>query len=403
MRLLLVEDKDSFRRLLVQALEGSGWTPTACAHPSEALEALAREPFDALVTDLRLPGFSGLELLKRAKRLQPALRTVLMSAFGEPQDIVEAVRWGADTFLPKPFDLDAFLDLLARLRALSDAPPPDPREPWIAFSPPMRALDQALLRAAEGREPALFFGGPGAGKLRAARRLHTLRNPGAPFGVVEAEAFAAHQDRLPLLAGGSLCVVGLHRLTEAQVSVLLLALESPEGRRVAWMGTARDLASVPRALAERIGVLRFALPPLEERREDVLPLFRSFLAGEAQAEGRAAPVVERIHERELLARAWPGNVRELAACAREALRATQGAVLGPLPRRNPEAPTLVLPWPAPGPLAAMAAELAAQGEAALLRRALDHQGGNLAATAQALGLTVRALGLRLREHGIPLD
>lgn len=115
MRLLLVEDKDSFRRLLVQALEGSGWTAAACAHPGEALEALAREPFDAMITDLRLPGFSGLELLKRAKRLQPALRTVLMSAFGEPQDIVEAVRWGADDFLAKPFDLERFLELLARL------------------------------------------------------------------------------------------------------------------------------------------------------------------------------------------------------------------------------------------------------------------------------------------------
>ncbi len=402
MRLLLVEDKDSFRRLLVQALDGSGWTPTACAHPSEALEALAREPFDALVTDLRLPGFSGLELLKRAKRLQPALRTVLMSAFGEPQDIVEAVRWGADTFLPKPFDLDAFLQLLARLRALSDAPPPDPREPWIAFSPGMRALDQSLLRASEGREPVLFLGESGSGKLRAARRLHTLRNPGAPFGVVEAEAFAAHQDRLPLLAGGSLCVVGLHRLTGAQVSDCLHALESPEGRLVAWMATARDLPSVPQALAERIGVLRFTLPSLEDRREDVLPLFRSFLASEAQAEGRTAPVVERIHERELLGRSWPGNVRELAWCARRALRATQGAVLGPLPERAEGEPDLTLPWPRPGSLASMSEEVGFRAEALLLRRALDQHGGDAAAAASALGLTLRALGLRLKEHGIPL-
>jgi len=402
MRLLLVEDKDSFRRLLVQALEGSGWTAAACAHPGEALEALAREPFDAMITDLRLPGFSGLELLKRAKRLQPALRTVLMSAFGEPQDIVEAVRWGADDFLAKPFDLERFLELLARLRALSDAPPPDPREPWIAFSPALRALDQALLRAAEGCEPAWFQGPSGSGKLRAARRLHTLRNPGAPFGVVEAEAFATQQHRLPLLADGTLCLVGLHRLPESHAPRLLQAMESPEGRRVAWMATTREGVALPPSLAERLGVLRFALPPLEERREDVLPLFRSFITSEAQAEGRTPPVVERVHERELLARNWPGNARELAWCAREALRATQGAVLGPLPNPSSRDGDLVLPWPPPGPLTAMADELAHHAEAALLRRALERHLGDATATAAALGLTVRALGLRLKEHGIPL-
>lgn len=402
MRLLLVEDKDSFRRLLVQALEGSPWTTTACAHPREALEALAREPFDAMVTDLRLPDCSGLELLKRAKRMQPALRTVLMSAFGEPQDIVEAVRWGADTFLPKPFDVDAFLALLDRLRALSEAPPPDPREPWIAFSPALRALDQALLRASEGHEPALFLGAPGTGKLRAARRLHTLRHPDAPFGVLEAEAFASRQDRLSLLVGGTVCLVGLHRLPEDQVSPLLQAFESPEGRRMAWMATAPRADAVLPILLERLGVLRFTLPSLAERREDILPLFRSFLTTEAQSEGRTVPILEPRHERELLARPWTGNVRELAWCAREALRATQGAVLGPLPQRAPDTPTLCLAWPRPGTLAEMTAELLNQGQAALLRRALDQHRGDLPDTARALGLTVRALALRLKEHGIPL-
>lgn len=402
MRLLLVEDKDSFRRLLVQALEGTSWAATACAHPGEALEVLAREPFDAMVTDLRLPGFSGLELLKRAKRLQPALRTVLMSAFGEPQDIVEAMRWGADGFLPKPFDLEAFLDLLARLRALSDAPPPDPREPWIAFSPALRALDQALLRAAEGREPALFLGGPGTGKLRTARRLHTLRHPDAPFGVAEAEAFAGQVERMALLAGGSLCVVGLHRLPPSLVPLALQAMESPAGRRIAWSATAPDAASVHPGLAERFGVLRFTLAPLRERPEDIAPLFRSFLALEAQSEGRNPPVMERAHERELRERPWHGNARELAWCARGALRATQGAVLGPLPARDSVTSCLELPWPEPGTLAAMAAELGTHAEAALLRRALEQRRGDAAATASDLGLSLRALGLRLKEHGIPL-
>ena len=148
MDLLLVEDKDSFRRLLIQALEGSAWSVRAVADPQEALRALEAAPSQVLVTDLRLPGMSGLELIRRARQLHPTLRVVLMSAFGEPRDIVEAMRLGAEDFLPKPFDLDVFLALLDRLRALVGAPPPDPAEPWIAHSAPMQALDQALRRAA---------------------------------------------------------------------------------------------------------------------------------------------------------------------------------------------------------------------------------------------------------------
>ena len=138
MRLLLVEDKDSFRRLLVQALADSPWTVEALADPAEALRALAAASHDVMVTDLRLPSMSGLELIRQAKRLQPALRVVLMSAFGEPKDIVEAMRLGADDFLPKPFDLDVFLALLDRLRALVGAPP-QPVPDGVVAHPGLRA------------------------------------------------------------------------------------------------------------------------------------------------------------------------------------------------------------------------------------------------------------------------
>src|SRR5690349_4107179 len=139
MDLLLVEDKDSFRDLLVKALAGTDWSVDAVADPQEALERLEARAFPVMVTDLRLPGLSG-----RAKRVRPELRAVLMSAFGEPKDIVEAMKLGTDDFLPKPFDLDAFLALLERLRALAGAPPPPGDEPWIASSPAMRALEAQI-------------------------------------------------------------------------------------------------------------------------------------------------------------------------------------------------------------------------------------------------------------------
>ena len=401
MRLLLVEDKDTFRRLLVQALEGSAWDVLAVGDPREALEALERSPFEVLVTDLRLPGLSGLDLLRRAKRMQPGLRIVLMSAFGEPRDIVEAMRFGADEFLPKPFDLDHFHNVLTRLLALVEAPPPDPREPWIVHAPAMKVLDQALGKAADSQAPALFLGETGVGKLRAARRLHTLQNPQGPFLAVSASALP-DEKHLKLLAHGSLYLTDLEGLPDTQVQKLLEAMVREDDIR--WMGGARSLRGLPEPLQGKLGVLCFQLPPLRERKEDVLPLFRSFLAAAARQDGRPLPLVERGVERDLLHRAWPGNVRELAWCAGQTLRTATGAVLAslPAPVGAPEA-VLYLPWPSPGALEAMLSELAKSAEPALLRRALEACGRDPSAAAAALGLSPRAFAQHLRDCRIPLE
>jgi DNA-binding NtrC family response regulator len=402
MRLLLVEDKDSFRRLLVQALADSAWDVLAVGDPREALEALERSPFEVLVTDLRLPGFSGLELLKRAKRMHPALRIVLMSAFGEPKDIVEAMRSGADEFLPKPFDLDVFVAVLDRLLALVTAPPPDPREPWIIQSSAMRTLDQGLSRAAESNVPSLFCGERGVGKLRAARRLHSLWNPQGPFLAVSAVNLPAER-QLRLLAQGSLYLTDLEDLPPAQVQVLQSTLESEAGASVRWMGGAQTLSQVPEALRLRLGVLCFDIPPLRERKEDVLPLFRRLLEAASRQEGRTTPLVERATEKELLQRSWPGNIRELAWCVSQALRATRGSILATLPSPGLNDEALCIPLPGPGPLETMLSELVKTAEPALLRRALEMNRHDPVAAAAALGLTSRAFTQRLREYRIPLE
>lgn len=408
MRLLLVEDKDSFRRLLVQALAGSPWEVTAVGHPEEAFEALRHGSFEALVTDLRLPGFSGLELLKRAKRLQPALRVVLMSAFGEPKDIVEAMRSGADDFLAKPFDLDLFHEVLERLRALVGAPPPDPREPWIAHSPAMRGLEEALSKAADSDEKVLFLGERGVGKLRAARRLHSLRHPGAPFLALASENLGSEIlecARLELLKGGSLFLANLDALPASLVPALLRALDSESGRRIHWMAGSGNLAALAPQLRDRLGVLCFSLSPLRERKEDILPLFRMFLEAGARAEGRPSPLVDRGAERELLQRDWPGNVRELGWCVSQALRTQIGAILGPLPHFSAAFSNVPLgiPWPEPASLETMQSIIAKAAEEQLLRRALQSHDQDATRAAAALGLTTRTLAQRLREHRISLE
>lgn len=408
MRLLIVEDKDSFRRLLVQALADSPWEVVAVGNPAEAFETLQQGSFEAMVTDLRLPEFSGLELLKRAKRIQPGLRVVLMSAFGEPRDIVEAMRSGADDFLAKPFDLDLFHDVLERIRALVGAPPPDPRESWIAQSLAFRELERNLAKAAESDANVLFIGERGVGKARAARRLHSLRHAGAPFlslpaGSLEPEGIGPL--RLELIRGGSLFLADLETLPPGSEAGLLRAMETDAGRCIHWMASSRELDSLSAPTRDRLGVLCFSLPPLRERREDILPLFRLFLETGARSEGRPVPFVDRAAERDLAKRDWRGNARELAWCVSQALRAQEGAVLGPLPHVAPgvqEAP-LCLPWPTPDTLETMQAQVENAAEEQLLRRALQRGCRDLSQTAASLGISVRTLAQRLREHQISLE
>ena len=407
MDLLLVEDKDSFRRLLTQALADSAWAVRAVPDPQEALRALAEQPFHVLVTDLRLPGMSGLELIRRARLAQPSLRVVLMSAFGEPKDIVEAMRLGADDFLPKPFDLDAFLALLDRLRALVGAPPPDPAEPWVAHSPAMLALEGALRQAAASELPVLFRGERGSGRERSARRLHCLRHPAAPYLSLPAATLGPEGPdprTLQLLQGGSLYLGGLEHLAPVAAGPLALAMDSEPGRRLAWMAGIDTAGSLPRELAERLGVLELRLLPLRERREDTLGLARLALERAARREGCPVPWLERSAEKELLDHHWPGNLRELDILLSRTLLFSRGMVIRSFPDLGlGEAAPLCLPWPEEGDLESMQKAVARSVEAQLLQRCLREVQGDLPRAAERLGLTLRTLAQRLRDHGIPLE
>ena len=407
MDLLLVEDKDSFRRLLIQALEGSVWTVRAVADPQEALRALESQPFHVLVTDLRLPGMSGLELIRRARRLHPSLRVVLMSAFGEPKDIVEAMRLGADDFLPKPFDLDAFLALLDRLRALVGAPPPDPAEPWIAHSPAMQVLDGALRQAATADLPVVFRGERGSGRERCARRLHVLRHPVAPYLSVPAATLGAEgpdSRMLQLLEGGSLFLAGLEHLSSTAAGPLARAMDGESGRRLTWMGGVDPEGVLAPDIAQRLGSLELRVPPLRERREDLLALTRLLLEQTARREGRPVPWLERTAERQLLDHAWPGNVRELEVLVGRTLLFSEGHAIRAFPDLGLGlAAPLCLPWPTAGSLDGMLKTVARSAEAQLLLRAMTEAANDLPRAAETLELTVRTLAQRLRDHGIPLE
>jgi DNA-binding NtrC family response regulator len=248
----------------------------------------------------------------------------------------------------------------------------------------------------------LFHGEAGTGKARAARRLHTLRHPQAPFLAMAAAALGPAVKELALLQGGSLYVTDLDQLEDGVE--LVAAMDSPAGRNVHWMGGCREPQTLPEAVRLRLGALIFRLPPLRERREDLLPIFRAFLERQARREGRPTPIVERSLERDLLQRSWPGNIRQLTWALVQSLGATTGAVLAPLPPEGAQrGGVLVLPYPEPGPMDAMLDAVLRDAAGALLRRALDGRRGDPAAVAQELGLTPRALAKALKDHAIPLE
>jgi len=184
---------------------------------------------------------------------------------------------------------------------------------------------------------------------------------------------------------------------------LAAAMDAMEGRDLRWMGTAASEKALPTPLAARFGALVFRLPALQERTEDLVPVFNAMLRAEARSEGRPDPLLERSVERELVARAWPGNLKALRDCAQASFKLLEGTVLRRLPPVTGEGPPLQVPWPPPGEFDEMLRAVGRAATPALLLRTLEAEGGDVARAAASLGLSVRVLASRLREHGISLE
>jgi DNA-binding NtrC family response regulator len=271
----------------------------------------------------------------------------------------------------------------------------------------MQALDVALSRAADSELPVLFRGERGAGKGRAARRLHLLRHPAAPYLALAAATLGPEgpeQATLQLLQGGSLYLAGLEHLQPEAVQPLAQAMDGALGQGLHWMAGAPDGIPLPQALAQRLGALELRVPPLRERREDLLPLISHFLEWAAVREGRPTPWLEHGAERALFEHGWPGNVRELEVLAGRTLLFAEGHAIRHFPDLHlGEAVPMCLPWPPVGSLDAMLKALGREAEGQLLSRALREARGDLLLAAEGLGLTPRVMAQRLRDHGIPLE
>ena len=356
-KLLLVDDdeqiSDSTRRLL----EMEGHAVTLARDGSEALERARTTPFDAILSDVRMPGMTGLEFLKAFSLLCKETPVLLMTAYGTVEDAVWAMKMGAVDFLEKPFKrqqlLSALDGALARKRVSSRTltAPGSPLWLPVGESETAQHLRSLVEQVAPTSATILLTGESGTGKELIARAIHersarakgkfiALNCAAMPASLIESELFGyekgaftgATQSREGLFEaanGGTLLLDEIGDMPMGLQASLLRTLQEREVRRVgstqARKIDVRVLAATHRELREsvkagafredllfRLEVVSIVLPPLRDRKEDILPLARHFLLQASSRHGKTVLSLSSEALAALQAHIWPGNIRELS-------------------------------------------------------------------------------------------
>jgi DNA-binding NtrC family response regulator len=372
--LLIVDDEAALRSAIAERLADQGFTVVQAGSGEEAMPLLAEFAFDILITDLRLPGMGGREVLDAALERYPDIIAIVITGYGTVKDAVDAIKQGAADFVTKPFQFDALLHVVqsaveqrrlksenAYLRSqLEDRYRIDG---LVGKSRVMRDLFQLLETVAATSSTVLITGETGTGKELAARAIHhnsarranrfvALNCSAIPETLLEAELFGhargaftgavgTRQGRLEQAHKGTLFLDEVGTMSPSLQAKLLRVLQEREFERVGDSHTIKidvrvvaathsDLAkmvgegSFREDLFYRLNVLPVQLPALRERREDIPLLVQHFLQRLAQDSGRTGMTVSQEAMRRLMAYRWPGNVRQLENTVERALAFTQG-------------------------------------------------------------------------------
>ncbi len=455
--ILILEDEAENLRSLTKALEKVGYEVKGFQDPREGMAHFeTHDASDLVLTDLRMPGMDGMEVLRRVKEREPSVAVLLITAFGSVESAVQAMKVGADDYLAKPVDL---YELRRRVQALVEKrhlrnevdelkARLDERfgfEQIVGNSRPMRELFQQIRMAAPTRVTVLIQGESGTGKELIANAIHQhsdrkrarflpLNCAAIPANLIESELFGhergsftgadkAHQGKFEQATGGTLFLDEIGELSLDLQAKLLRVLEERVVTRVGGTqpipvdvriitATHRDL---PQMVAEqkfredlmyRLKVVEIRIPPLRERMEDIPLLLQAFIAQFNREHGKQVKGVSPDVLHLLTSHSWPGNVRELRNlvermvifCAEEEVRVAH------LPYDfRPSHVPVTAQASGSGHLALVSGDSIQaldEMEKQAIFRALQETGGNKTQAARVLGIGVRTLHRKLNEYRI---
>ena len=446
-KILVIDDDDSLRRVLEYNLAQEGYAVLSAVSGEQGLELLKKEGADVVVTDVRMPGMDGLQVLEGARKVDPNIQVIILTAFGSIEMAVEAMKAGAFHYISKPFNRDELKLTLKKALQLKELERENVTlrqelkersglETIIADSPQMRTILEMIARVAPTETTVLILGESGTGKELIARAIHANSPRAAgPFvavncaaiteNLLESELFGhvrgaftgAIRDRMGKFEAAERGTIFLDEVGEMRPELQVKILRCLEERVLERVGdnklirvdvrvlaaTNKDLSKAIQAgefredLYYRLNVVPLQIPPLRERREDIRPLVQHFLK-RLGASPRLTIAPEAF--RALETYEWPGNVREVENALERAMifHRDDAITLADLPEtiRAPKAKEAAgLPMSLPE--AGLSLE---EVEKELILRALQKHDWNQSRAARYLGITRHTLLYRIEKHNI---
>jgi DNA-binding NtrC family response regulator len=432
--ILVVDDEKSQREILEMILAEEGYYVTTAASGEAALKFAKDRRFDLALTDLKMTGMDGIELLQHLLAYDSSIIVILLTAHGSIDSAKEALRRGAFDYLQKPYDKAALLETINRALDRLDAIDSD----IISASPKMESVKKMILKVARSNSTVLVRGESGTGKELIARAVHNQSPRSEDMfqavncaaineNLLESELFGhekgsftgAHAEKKGLFEIADRGTLFLDEIAELDVGIQAKLLRALQERKIRRVGGTHEISVDVRVIAAtnrdlramvadgrfrddlyyRINVLSIDVPPLRERREDIPVLIDYFLKKHTKNASR--PVTGLTPETKKLMNeySWPGNVRQLESAIERAILLSEGDLI-----TLEDLPTEVRQEV--GPAAEGAFKLPAEGinfedvERNLITQAMEQTDYNITKAAKLLGLTFRTLQYRLEKFGI---